>query len=617
MNVSSKGFFSDKKILFKTISFILFELFLFLNQLSAQTQLKSLNDFNNKNLVDTVRLNAVNALVWKLSSQNPDTALLLCNQQLQIASTIKSNLGKIKWFGRIYHTMANAYSNKSNYSEALKYNFKSAKIRDSLGDYKRLANSYNNIANIYSYLNENNKALNYYFKTLDLFEKVNSKAKLPSTLINIGIIYLNTNNYNKAYNYFLQSLKLYTQTNDSAGISAASKYLATIYIEQKKYSLAELYYQKAYTHIRSKGLTPELASIFIDFSDLKSKVGDYKVALNYADTAFQIVSKNGDLYLLRNIHHIRAQAYAGLKKYEQAFTEALEFKDVNDTIFNTENKLDVLAQQNKFENELKEFKLQTKEKEIQLLAKNTDLKEVALKKQKYIQGLIMISVALLWLIIVLAILYYTINKRKKQQIIFSKKLIVAQEEERKRIAFELHDSIGQNLVFMKGMVENKEINKIDLSNNIKTTLEEVRSISKDLYPSQLEQLGFIQSIQALINKVTETTKLLATADIEPIEDKLNAEQKINIYRVIQECITNCIKHANATALRITILKSNKLIEATIQDNGKGFDTNNSKIVSSTGLISLRERTHLLNGKISISSTLNKGTKITLQIPITV
>jgi signal transduction histidine kinase len=581
--------------------------------IKIEAQNNSFETFQNSKLADTVRLKSIQAIVWKLSSQNPDTALIICKQQVQLVNTIKNKLTKLKWYATIYGTIANAHSNQSNYNEALKYNFKSAKIKDSLGDSKRLANSYNNIANIYSYLNENEKALNYYSKALDLYEKSNSTNESATTLTNIGIIYLNTGQYKTARNYFMKSLNLSTEKKDSSGISVSNKYLANIFIEQKEYNQASIHYQKAYNYIRNQGLTPELASICINLGDLNNKLKNNKLALLYCDTAYSIVVKNSDDYLLRNIHQVRAEAYEGLKDYHTAYIEFATFKELNDTIFNTENKLSILAEQNKFEYALKEFKLQTKEQELKLLAKNTELKEIALRKEKYFQGLALVSSILVCLLLVLAMLYYNINKRKKQQALFSKKLIITQELERKRIAFELHDSVGQNLVFIKGTLENKELDKTELVNTVKLTLEEVRAISKDLYPAQLDQIGFVQSINALIKRVSESTNILATAEIDTIEDQLNPEQKINVYRIIQECITNCIKHANAKALRITVLREGKIISTTIQDNGQGFDVSNKN--TSTGLISINERSRLLNGKISINSSINKGTKITLQIPI--
>ncbi|MGH1386620.1 sensor histidine kinase [Kordia sp.] len=196
---------------------------------------------------------------------------------------------------------------------------------------------------------------------------------------------------------------------------------------------------------------------------------------------------------------------------------------------------------------------------------------------------------------------------------FSQGLIQSQENERSRIAIELHDSISQQLTLIKRKAQNIEQEEITtLTHN---TLEEVRALSRGLYPPLLKQLGLTESIDQLILDIDKQTNLFVSAEIHNIDNYFNEAQALNCYRFIQECITNVLKHAEAKALYVNIIKNRSFIKITIEDNGKGFDLTNAKIKNSLGLKTIYERIRILKGELNIDSKLKKGTKITAQIPL--
>src|SRR6185369_11570406 len=134
--------------------------------------------------------------------------------------------------------------------------------------------------------------------------------------------------------------------------------------------------------------------------------------------------------------------------------------------------------------------------------------------------------------------------------------------ERKRIAGELHDSLGQNLLVMKNRAmlgtmksdENSELKEqFDLiSSSASQALIEVRQIAYNLRPYQLEQLGLTQTIDAMIENAAAATSTQFITNIAPIDGLFSEEAEINVYRIIQECINNVIKHSKATEVRIDI-----------------------------------------------------------------
>ena len=195
---------------------------------------------------------------------------------------------------------------------------------------------------------------------------------------------------------------------------------------------------------------------------------------------------------------------------------------------------------------------------------------------------------------------------------FSEALMFSQEAERTRIAKELHDSVGQQLTLIKRKTQIENLDEITCMTN--SALEEVRSISRGLYPPILKQLGLTECLQQLINDLDEGTTTFFTADLDSIDMYFSEKESLNFYRFIQESVTNILKHAKATSVEIKIKKLPQKILVKIADNGIGFDPIQARREHSLGLKTMAERIRILKGTISISSKLGQGTIIQTEIP---
>ncbi|MEE9430341.1 MAG: two-component regulator propeller domain-containing protein [Melioribacteraceae bacterium] len=216
-----------------------------------------------------------------------------------------------------------------------------------------------------------------------------------------------------------------------------------------------------------------------------------------------------------------------------------------------------------------------------------------------------------------------LEKERKRQELFSQKLIESQEGERKRIAGELHDSLGQNLLIIYNLIQQyllriKEIppELAQVEPEVKETIEEVRKISRNLHPHQLEQLGLSKAVEAMARKVTKITSLNFSINIDFIDNKIKNELWIHVYRIVQEALSNIIKHAKADIGSLEITRDSSKILIEIVDDGVGLkQRSNSNISNGFGLESIKERVRLLNAELNISSLENKGTNISIDIPI--
>ena len=207
------------------------------------------------------------------------------------------------------------------------------------------------------------------------------------------------------------------------------------------------------------------------------------------------------------------------------------------------------------------------------------------------------------------------NKRAlKRQAQITQDIINAQEEERTRVALELHDSVGQQLMLLTR--KSKNSNDASMETLAKDTLQNVRTISQGLHPVVLERLGFTAGINDLINTIDANTELFFTAEIENIDDYLNNKKALHLYRIVQEVLHNIVKHAEATSVTIDIHKKKSTIEVIIEDNGKGFDYEHQmKVSKSLGMKSLLERSKIINAKLNINSISKVGTITQLTFPI--
>ena len=210
---------------------------------------------------------------------------------------------------------------------------------------------------------------------------------------------------------------------------------------------------------------------------------------------------------------------------------------------------------------------------------------------------------------------------------FSRQLLASQEGERRRIAGELHDSLGQNLLIIKNRAlfslttptdHDRAIEQLnEISDSASQAIDEVREIAYNLRPYQLDRLGLTKAIQLLVSDASESLPIRFTVEVDQIDGIFSKEAEINLYRIIQECINNIIKHSNATEARVEIRRETDAIYVKVEDNGRGFtrptDAAEASNKGGFGLIGLTERVRILGGKHVINSEPGKGTSIALTI----
>lgn len=221
------------------------------------------------------------------------------------------------------------------------------------------------------------------------------------------------------------------------------------------------------------------------------------------------------------------------------------------------------------------------------------------------------------------IIYYRrvkqLKTERQKQIEFSKQLIQSQEEERKRIASDLHDSLGQDLLVIKNLAllnKNKDDQFEEISKTASVALDEVRRISYNLHPYQLDRLGLSRAISSMFGNIEAASTIKFDLRVDNVDKLFSKEREINIFRIVQECVNNILKHSGASVATVSVQHIGNQIRIEIADNGKGFDFESAKEQSKgLGLKNLINRVSLINGEIHYSSTSEFATFIKIQIPV--
>jgi two-component system sensor histidine kinase DegS len=211
------------------------------------------------------------------------------------------------------------------------------------------------------------------------------------------------------------------------------------------------------------------------------------------------------------------------------------------------------------------------------------------------------------------------------------KIILAQEEERKRIAREIHDGMAQTMAnvvlrteIAERMLAKQELTSVkeelvDLKTQVRGGLEEVRKIIFNLRPMALDDLGIVPTLRKYVQDFEEKTKIHTHFSLIGRETRIPSGLEIAVFRLVQEALSNVAKHAKATYVSVELTLEKDQVKIYIVDNGIGFDVGQTeKIIAkgnNFGLLGMRERVELLEGKMEIVSEKDSGAKITMVIPV--
>lgn len=497
------------------------------------------------------------------------------------------------------------YNELSDYDEAQKYFLESYNWRHYLKDTIGIAIVSGNLGLNYYRLKQYDLAEKYLKKTIEIDSINKDSLYLIGDYINVGLVYKFTDRLAKSEEVTQEALAIARRLDNKVDVALCLGNLAMIYLQDKKFGKAEDFLFQSLALRKAKGNPRDLVRTYGNLVSLYQEWGKYDLALTYADSASYynatVKNKRQEEKILLN----KAEVYEALDNYKSALEFRTKLSVLRDSMANSE-RLQNLASV--------EGRLNLLEKENEIVTKEKDIARLESRNQRLVFGGIG-----LFFVLAMAYLLKTSSFNKRNAALqkqFAQELIKSTEDERKRISSELHDSIGQSLLLIK--------NKILLNPNevkedigiVDHAIDEVRTISQALHPYQFEKLGLIKSLEYLLDQFQANSNIFYSHDIEIDTISLAENHGIFIYRIIQECINNVEKHSFAKACILKVVKKEDHFLFQIKDNGKGFDlTENSQLLNSLGLKTLRERAQIIGAQLIIDSTSGKGTTVNLKVPL--
>ena len=246
---------------------------------------------------------------------------------------------------------------------------------------------------------------------------------------------------------------------------------------------------------------------------------------------------------------------------------------------------------------------------------------------------VVIATILFFLMVAFIVSYFIIYRRKKQGYLFEMKLtreryekqllqsqLEIQEQTFNHISQEIHDNVGQVMSLAKVqlsiMKETKNLEMVDdVKENIGKALTDLRDIAKSLSSERIRSMSIIEAVQIESERINKSGIIHATVSIEGSEITIDEQKKQILFRIIQECLQNIIKHAQASEIILHFNFMPDYLMALINDNGKGFDVDNAlRYGKGLGLQNMNTRSSLIGGSFAIESTLSRGSTVTIKIP---
>jgi two-component system NarL family sensor kinase len=530
----------------------------------------------------------------------------------------------------IHDTYSKVYYQLGDYQSSLEYAYLAAEGCEKSKDPQFNMQSvfaYLMVGDIFSRLKQDERAFHYYQKA---YMKARTSTKnwyIKSPIQRIANYYLLQNEFEKAIHLYDTILIIDKDAPSFEPTMYSYEGLGNVAMKQQKYKTAIANYKQALHYATQKNLA-------ISIENFYTRLGEAFLAQNQKDSANHYLqyaislSKSSKSYNNLSAAYFQLSALQQQKKeHEKALTSYQLYKIYHDSLINVEkiravNNLEIL------------HRTRQKEHEILRLQKTEQEKDFAIKIRNAYIIIGGVLIVFLGIIIFLVIRNYR-NKQylqdekvkqlqQQQQVISLQSMINGQEAERTRIAKDLHDGLGGLFSTVKMYLstlehENETLKSSELFQKsfalLDTASVELRRIAHNMMPEVLMKMGLINAVKDMCNHISVGKLLRISLEVHGLNTRLNPNIEVMLYRIIQELLNNIIKHAQATEAIIQFIKDNQRLSVIVEDNGKGFDTQETDEEVHTGLSTIKSRVNYLSGQLTIDSGKDTGTTIMMDFLI--
>lgn len=475
------------------------------------------------------------------------------------------------------NNIAAIYNNQGQTGQAVSYFTRSLHIREAINDTRGMAQSLNNIGAARFKQGRLQDALELYKRSLQLYRKAGVKPGIAYALNNTGFVFYTLGRTDEALTNFREGLAIYDSIGDKRGISNSQYYIGMALVQQHKAAEALPFAQLALEHAQEARSAEAIRNAYLVLSRADSAAGNMASAL-----------VNYKAYIL--------------------FRDSL----VNEATRKATYK--------------KEMQFAYEKKEARLMA-DVGRQQAELEQQQLL-NVVIAGAVVITLLFALVLLnrnrlrqkHRYLKELNRQQKAQAGAVMETQEQERKRIAEDLHDSLGHLLSTVKMNLQTLPDMHRQLVEHplrlVNQAASEIRDITFNLMPRTLEEEGLAAALHELAEKTNRPGSLRVELQIHGMEVvRLERQVEFNIYRIIQEAVNNILKHAGAREITIQLIRHDDQFSIMIEDDGNGFNTDDAGR-SGRGIRNISTRSAWLNGTADFDSAPGRGTTVTVSIPIT-
>lgn len=553
---------------------------------SAYIKTEELYRFSLDNKLLKQQANALKTFaVINLLSENQLEAIKFYQKSLAVFEELNYKRG----IASIIIEMGKLHTRNWNFEEAIDHYTKGLNIAKDIGDRELEADALTSIGNVYLSKFNLDKALEYYNKSLEINVKLNDLGQIAITKVNIGLYYLRKKEFETAIKIFKENLEVFNSIPNKDAAAKTLSCLGLCYNIQKDYENAIKANKKAIEVWEELGNERKIQEANFELYKAYKKLSNYNVALKHYEKANEI---DGQLERIK-----------------------------------VRKKLDWIE----FEKQKKTDSLLSIQKQLKL---KSEIEKSNFQKRTILIGLSGILIAVL----LIAYIIYKNTKRKQLQaeqekeIELQKKekllknielstidaMIEGQEKERQLIANDLHDDLGALMTTIKlninALKEKHTTELLETTNQlIDTAYNKIRGVAHVKNSGVIGKKGLLVAVQNMAQKISETNQLQIEVKDYGLEERLENSLELTLFRIIQELITNIIKHAQASEATIHLTNHKNSLNIMVEDNGIGFNLKSSK--TGMGIKSIDKRINHLNGTLTVDSDTNKGTTVIIDIPL--
>jgi signal transduction histidine kinase len=541
-----------------------------------------------------------------------DSALYFLQRSEASAKRLKNDTLQIK----VLNLLGDVYSDKGDNPKALKLYQEAVYLADKTGSKEMQARIIKNIGVLYVSWQKLPEALKHYDSALRMAQEIKNLGLEADCKNNMGVVYEIGEDYPKAISLYNEALEFYTRINKKESMAMVLSNLAIAYKYSGQLSKSIEYNKKALALAEEMQDKWKQAATMNNIGSAYLKMGEAELSYGFALKSVVLSEEIGAREVALNAYETLSESAFALGRYKEATEHLRRMVQVKDSFINLESTKQVAELQTKFETAKKEQLIQQQ--------------QFYLQRKNYQLGAIVLGVGFLGLMVYS---YYRRQKFKRdkeakeqllrQQEEATKAVLNAEESERRRIAVELHDGVGQvmsaarmNLeAVMRELLPLPDDKLIKLERVVSLVDEgckEVRAVSHSMMPNALLKKGLSSALYDFIQKIDQQV-IKCHLHIEGLDERLQPEIESVVYRIIQECVNNVIKHSVANQLDLSIFHDGDNLDLTIEDNGKGFSQTEGE--NGIGLQNIRARVQYLKGSLELDSAPGKGTFIGIHIPL--